>query len=119
MSGGRLGYCEDTGARPQGEGVWTRGESVVEFAKTGDRYRAVAARHGPERGVELGAQVRPMSEQAKVDDRAAHRHRRHELWTLQRLRCVRQYREPTVYAAFPIIPPPSDRVGGQTAQIAQ
>jgi hypothetical protein len=85
MSGEGLAYCEDAGTRPQSDRVRTRGESIVELAETGDRSRAVAARYGSERLVELGAHVQPVSERAKLDDRDAHRQRSHELRTLQRL----------------------------------
>jgi hypothetical protein len=33
MSGEGLGDCEDAGARPQSDGVRTRGESIVELAR--------------------------------------------------------------------------------------
>ena len=56
---------------------------------------------------------------AKLDDLATDRERRHQLRALQRLRLIRQRREPAIHAALPIVGRPRDRTRRKAAQIAQ
>jgi hypothetical protein len=62
---------------------------LVESGKAGGRLRAIALHQGFERRIEVGAQVEPASDMAKLDNLDTHRKRCHKLRALQWLGRVR------------------------------
>ena len=73
-----LRHCKDEAARPQSGGARASGESLVEPSEAGGSDPAVTLRHGVERRIQLGAQVEPASDAAKLDDVGTHRQRRQQ-----------------------------------------
>jgi hypothetical protein len=78
MLGESLRDCKDEAARPQSGGARKSGESLVEPSEAGGRDPAVASGYGVERRIEIGAQVEPASDAAKLDDLGTHRQRRQQ-----------------------------------------
>src|SRR6516165_11963595 len=116
-----LGECvrdsKNEAARP--ESTETRGERAVEVRKPCGGCGTAAAREGLERRIEVGTQIEATTDMAKLDDVGTDRERRQQLRALQRLRRIRQYREPAVHAIGPIIGSPRDRAGNEAIQVAQ
>ena len=84
-----LRHCKDEAARPQSGDARTSGESLVEPSEAGGRDPAVTLRYGVERRIQLGSQIHPASDPAKLDDIGTHRHRRRQQRALQWLGRVR------------------------------
>src|ERR1700693_1186053 len=98
MLGEHLRHCKNASARSQGTGHLYWGDNTVELNRAGDRDVRVASRQDSEPRVELGAQVDPARDTAKLDNFGTHRKRCQELRALQRRGRIREYREAVVVA---------------------
>ena len=122
MLGERLRDCKDEAARPKSCRLraGTRGERLVEIGQAvRSRSRCwpcATASSAASRSVPRSSLA---SDAAKLDDLGTDRERRHQLRALQRLRLIRQRREPAIHAALPIVGRPRDRTRREAAQIAQ